>query len=140
MISLSSFLKQSSASHTPPICHGFHSSIDAAQCRKQHRQLYQQYQKLQPKKQADFYERHRPELAQYERALKLLAPLEESGRKWTLRQLKDAYRQLEKQRFSQEYEMRNMKGTVRRMELVKHAYINDQKKTVRKERVAEEQS
>ena len=36
--------------------------------------------------------------------------------------------------------MRNMKGTVRRMELVKHAYINDQKKTVRKERVAEEQS
>ena len=72
--------------------------------------------------------------------MKLLVPLEESGRKWTLRQLKDAYRQLEKQRFSQEYEMRNMKGTVRRMELVKHAYIDDRKKTVRKERTAEERS
>ena len=36
--------------------------------------------------------------------------------------------------------MRNMKGTVRRMELVKHAYTDNRKKTVRKERVAEEQS
>ena len=114
--------------------------IDAAQCRKQNRHLYEQYQKLPPKKQADFYEQHRPELAQYERAVKLLAPLEESGRKWTLRQLKDAYRQLEKQRFSQEYEMRNMKGTVRRMELVNHAYIDGRKNTVRKERAEEERS
>ena len=77
--------------------------INAAQCRKQNRHLYEQYQNLPPKKQADFYEQHRPELAQYERAVKLLAPLEESGWKWTLRQLKDAYRQLEKQRFSQEH-------------------------------------
>ena len=33
-----------------------------------------------------------------------------------------------------------IKGTVRRMELVKHAYIDDRKKAVRKERAEEERS
>lgn len=128
---------RSKAAETDQLLDSVSKLMDAVQHRKKHKRLYEQYMKLPPKKQAEFYEQHRPELTQYEHAAQLVAPFEKDGKKLTVKQLKEINQYLEKERFFCEYELRQMKETIHRMECVKHTYITERTQKKIREQAAQ---
>lgn len=95
---------------------------------KQHKALYQQYAKQPDRNRAAFYEAHRAELVIYEAAERKLKQWKDSGEEISTRKWRECRKHLQQKHFVLEFDLRGMKDTVHYLEMVKHAFIEDQKK------------
>lgn len=93
-----------------------------------YRSLYSRYQKLPTKKQPAFYEANRADLVAFEAADKKLQAWKAAGETIGIKQWKQEHQLLDKERFFQEFSLKEMKEKIRSLEAVKRAYIQDKKR------------
>ena len=102
----------------------------------EHKELYRRYQALPERKKAAFYEAHRAPLAHFEAAERKLQQWKDSGEELSKRKWQKCRKYLSQKRFVLEYTMKGKKDTIHYLEMVKHAFIEDQKRSRENERTA----
>ena len=108
--------------------------IQTMETYSEYKALYRQYQALPERKKAAFYEANRAPLAHFEAAERKLQQWKDSGEELSKRKWQKCRKYLSQKRFVLEYTMKGKKDTIRYLEMVKHAFIEDKKRGRENER------
>ena len=95
---------------------------------KQFQKHYRTWEKLPEAKRSDFERRYEYELRQYRQAASVLRRCQDDGEKIDYKGWKAALEYLEKEQFMLDYQLEDMKEEVRRLEVVKREFIQENKK------------
>ena len=101
--------------------------IDAYEKWKKYRKHHQAWEKLPEAKRGDFERRYEYELHQYRQAAAALHRWQADGEKIDYKGWKAALDYLDKERFMLDYQLEDMKEEVRRLEVVKREFIQENK-------------
>ena len=104
--------------------------IDAYEKWKKYRKHYQAWEKLPEKKRGDYERSHEYELRQYRQAAAALRRWQADSEKIDFKGWKAALEYLNKEQFMLDYQLQEMKEKVRRMEVVKREFIQENKRTM----------
>lgn len=96
---------------------------------KKYQKHYRTWEKLPEAKRSDFERRYEYELRQYRQAASVLHRCQDDGEKIDYTGWKAALEYLEKEQFMLDYQLEDMKEEVRRLEIVKREFIQENKKT-----------
>ena len=102
--------------------------IDAYEKWKKYRKHHQAWEKLSEAKRGAFERSHEYELRQYRQATEALHRWQAGGEKIDYKGWKAALDYLSKEQFMLDYQLQEMKKKVRRMEVVKREFIQENKK------------
>lgn len=103
--------------------------IDAYEKWKKYRKHHQAWEKLPEAKRTAFERSHEYELRQYRQAAAALHRWQTDGEKIDYKGWKAALDYLNKEQFMLDYQLQEMKEKVRRMEVVKREFIQENKQT-----------
>ena len=94
---------------------------------KKYRRFYKTWEKLPEQKRPAFEKQYEFELRKYREASTSLKRWEDGGEHIDYKDWKEALKYLNQERFVQDYELRQVKEEVRRMEVVKREFIKENK-------------
>ena len=103
--------------------------IDFYEKWKKYRKHHQAWEKLPEAKRGDYERNHEYELRQYRQAAAALHRWQADGEKIDYKGWKAAQAYLDKERFMLDYQLEDMKEEVRRLEVVKREFIQENKRT-----------
>lgn len=101
--------------------------VDAYERWKKYRKHYHAWEKLPEAKRSDYERRYEYELRQYRQAEAALQRWETDGEKINYEGWKTALEYLNKEQFMLDYQLQEMKEEVRRMEVVKREFVQENK-------------
>ena len=96
---------------------------------KKYQKHYRTWEKLPEEKRSGFERKYEFELRQYRQAASVLRRFQDDGEKIDYKGWKAALEYLDKERFMLDYQLEDMKEEVRRLEVVKREFIQENKKT-----------
>ena len=96
---------------------------------KKYQKHYRAWEKLLEAKRGDFERRYEYELRQYRQAASVLRRCQDDGEKIDYKGWKAALEYLDKECFMLDYQLEDMKEEVRRLEVVKREFIQENKQT-----------
>ena len=96
---------------------------------KKYQKHYRAWEKLPEAKRKDFERKYEYELRQYRQATSVLRRCQDDGEKIDYKGWKAALEYLEKEQFMLDYQLEDMKEEVRRLEVVKREFIQENKQT-----------
>ncbi len=96
---------------------------------KKFQKHYRTWEKLPEAKRSGFERKYEYELRQYRQAAAVLRRCQVDGEKIDYKGWKEALAYLDKERFMMDYQLEDMKEEVRRLEVVKREFIQENKKT-----------
>ena len=94
---------------------------------KKYQKHYRAWEKLPEAKRKDFERKYEYELRQYRQATSVLRRCQDDGEKIDYKGWKAALEYLEKEQFMLDYQLEDMKEEVRRLEVVKRAFVQENK-------------
>ncbi len=96
---------------------------------KKYQKHYRAWEKLPEVKRGGFERKYEYELRQYRQAVSVLRRCQDDGEKIDCKGWKAALEYLEKEQFMLDYQLEDMKEEVRRLEVVKREFIQENKRT-----------
>ena len=96
---------------------------------KKYQKHYRTWEKLPEEKRSGFERKYEYELRQYRQAASVLRRCQDDGEKIDYKGWKAALEYLDKERFMLDYQLEDMKEEVRRLEVVKREFIQENKRT-----------
>lgn len=96
---------------------------------KKYQKHHRTWEKLPEAKRGGFEQKYEYELRQYRQAASVLRRCQDDGEKIDYKGWKAALEYLDKERFMLDYQLEDMKEEVRRLEVVKREFIQENKKT-----------